>query len=194
MRKTMMFAAGGLVVTLGLGGCSTGTPATTGPTVQADKPAQSAADRQVLNTQIDQDLSRLNELQVIHSGQLLVDLPSEATACYGVPCPGSSWVQPYWDERAHQAARLHTLANLATTTMPTVSIGDHVKSEADAALSALSALSLIEGASLIEAQPASNVNCYSLACPSDIAAADQATALNVAKVFALVDAAKHNGL
>lgn len=187
MRKTMRFATGGLVFTLGLGGCSTPTSApASGPTVEAT--------RRALDTQVDQDLSRLNELQVITSGRLLVDLPAEATACYGLPCAGSSWVQPYWDERAHQADRLHKLADVAAATVSNVTRGDHTKSEADAALAALNALHLVQGASLVEAQPANSLNCYNLPCPSDIAAADDATALHVAEVFAIVDAAKRSGL
>ncbi len=187
MKKTMMFATGGLVFTLGIGACNgPAAPTVSGPTVEADRSA--------LNTQIQRDLSRLNELQIITSGQLLVDLPDEATSCYGLPCPGSSWVKPYWDERARQADRLQKLADLAPPTVAYISRGEHTKSETDAALAALAGLRLVDGASLIEAQPAVNSNCYNLACPSDVAAADDATALHVAQVFAIVDAAKRSGL
>ena len=90
---------GGIALSLGIG-CA-GAPATPTPT-----PAE-------VNAAIEADLARLSALDVVNAYQLVLKLPAEATACYGVPCPGSEWQAAYDTERARQAARLDKLVAVA---------------------------------------------------------------------------------
>jgi hypothetical protein len=68
------------------------------------------------------------------------------------------------------------------------------QSQAAAAVQALNALQVVRVASLVEVKPANDPQCYNLPCQSDIQAADAATGMNVARAFAIADAAKRNGL
>src|SRR5262245_14048650 len=94
MDSTLKLAAGGLTLALGLGGCGGGAGGE--PVVQAGDPA-------AVDASITQSLDRLRALDIVHVGRLVLDLPEQATACYGLPCPGSEWVEKYEAERARQA-------------------------------------------------------------------------------------------
>jgi hypothetical protein len=201
MFKSMTLATGGLMLTLGLGaGCAEmesapkASPGTSGaPAEEPDRAAAEAQDHSAIAASINADLARLQALQVITAPTILLDLPAEATACYGSPCE-DSWVEPFWAEHARQAKRLHQFADIAEATAPTVARGAHDKSEAEEAIATLDALHLIAGAALVEAAPANNPECYHVPCLSDVAAADETTGLHVAQLFAVVDAAKRSGL
>jgi hypothetical protein len=186
MGNTYRRTAGGLIA-IGIGaGCASG--ATTEP---ATLPPESA---EKVEQSIERSLERLNALQIVAGARLVLDLPAEATACYGVPCPESTWVGPYQAERARQAPRLDQLATLAEATVTDPNLVLHDKSEADAAIRALNGLAVIEVGALVQAAPANNGQCYNLPCPEDVEAADRVNAARVSQVFAIVDAANKNGL
>jgi hypothetical protein len=176
-------ATGGLAIALGLSaGCGGESP----------KPATS--DPAQVESSITQSLDRLRALELVDVTKLVINLPAEATACYGVPCPGSTWEQPYRDERARQSVRLQRLAEIAEATAHNAYLTPRDPTEATAAVQALSALEIVEVGGLIEVKAANNGNCYNLPCPGDVKAADDENGLRVAKVFGIVDAAKRDGL
>ncbi len=182
MKSLLKHATGGLALALGLSaGCTGG-------------PAPAASDPTKVEASIQQSLDRLRALQVIEVGNLVLNLPAEATSCYGVPCAGSAWIQPYRDEQARQAPRLEKLAVLAEETMHNQYLTPHDKSEAEAAIQALNALQIVSVGALITVQPNNSLECYNLPCPSDIQAADQENAKRVTEVFGMVDAAKRSEL
>src|SRR5437016_693390 len=182
MDKRIKQAAGGLALALGLGGCGT-----TQMLPKATNPAQVSA-------WIEQSLDRFRALQIVEVGELVINLPSEATACYGVPCPGSAWVGPYREERARQAERLSRLADMAETAASDKYLSPRPMTEADAAIQSLSSLQVIRVAGLVEAKPQNNPDCYNLPCPSDVQAAAEVNGLRVAKVLAITETAKRSGL
>jgi len=183
MNKTFKHATGGLAIALGLNAGCSGEP----PKPAASDPAQ-------IEASITQSLDRLRALELVDVTKLVINLPAEATACYGLPCPGSSWEQPYRDERARQALRLEHLADIAVATAQNAYLAPRDPSEAAASVQALSALEVVAVAGLIEVKAANNPNCYNLPCPDDVKAADAENGLRVAKVFGIVDAAKRSGL
>jgi hypothetical protein len=179
MRKTIK---GGLALAFGLTvGCGESAP------TKSENPAQ-------VDASITQSLDRLRALEVMNVDGLVLNLPAEATACYDLPCPGSGWQKPYEDERARQATRLARLADIAEAEMYDGSLVARDKSEAAAAAQALNALQIVRVPSLVEVRPVNEPQCYNLPCQSDIQAADAATGVNVARAFAIADAAKRDGL
>jgi len=183
MQKAYRQATSGLIglaIGAGCGGSSPGTTATEPASVE------------YVEQSIQQSLDRLEALSIVHVGRLVLDLPAEATSCYGLPCPGSE--PAYNAERARQAPRLERLAKLAEAAAGDPYLAQHDKSEAGAALDALTALQVIQVTGLIETKPANNPSCYNLPCGSDIAAADRENAARVTQVFGIVAAAKAGGL
>jgi len=178
MNKSLKWA-----IALGLGaGCSGPTPDPT-----PSEPAQ-------VEASIQHSFDRLRALEIFPVGRLVMNLPSEATQCYGLPCPGSQWVQPYRDEQARQAPRLQKLADLAEVTRHNQYLTPHDPSEAAAATRALNDLQVVTVETLLVAAPANNPQCYNLPCPADVQAADQENAKRVTEAFGLVEAAQRNGL
>ena len=183
MRKAYQQATGGLIglaLSAGCGG-SSALPSGSEP-----------ATAQQVEQSIQLSLDRLQTLHIVYVGRLVLDLPAEATACYGLPCPGSEGA--YNAERARQAPRLERLAKLAEAAAGDPYLAPHDKSEASAALDALAALQVIQVTGLVETKPANNPQCYNLPCGSDIAAADRENASRVTQVFGIVSAAKAGGL
>jgi hypothetical protein len=183
MQKAYRQATSGLIglaIGAGCGGSSPGTTATEPASVE------------YVEQSIQQSLDRLEALSIVHVGRLVLDLPAEATSCYGLPpCPGAE--EPYRVERARQAPRVAHLASIAEA-MRDRYVVPHDKSEAGAALEALAALNVVQVTGLVEAKPANNPECYNLPCGSDIEAADRENAKRVGQVFAIVAAAKASGL
>jgi hypothetical protein len=172
-----------VVLALGLGGCSS-TPAT---------PAK-ASDPKEVDASITQTFDRLRALQILDVGNLVLNLPAEATACYGVPCLNSPWQQPYLDERARQAPRLATLADAFEQANRDAYLQPAPMSEANAAIQSLSSLKVIEVGGVIQAQPANNPQCYNLPCQSDIDAAQLENERRVAKALEAATLSQHAGL
>ncbi len=173
-----------IAVALGLGaGCVGATPEPTQPM----EPAR-------VQASIQQSLDRLRALEIFPVGRLVMNLPSEATQCYGLPCPGSQWVKPYHDEQARQAPRLQKLADLAEAARHNQYLTPHDKSEVQAATQALNELQIVAVETLLQVTPQNNPQCYNLPCPADVLAADQENAKRVTEVFGIVEAAKRNGL
>ena len=182
MKSLLKHATGGLALALGLGaGCGF-------------TPAPAASEPSKVEASIEQSLDRLRALQTLEVGGLVMILPAEATSCYGVPCAGSAWVQPYRDEQARQAPRLEKLAVLAEETRHNAYLTPHDKSETAAAIEALNALQIVSVGALITVQPKNSLECYNLPCPADVQAADQENAKRVTEAFGIVDAARRTGL
>ncbi len=142
---------------------------------------------------IQQSLDRLGALHIVNVASLVLDLPGEASSCYGLqPCAG--WEQPYHAERARQAPRLEHLASFAEAAVRDPNLAAHDKSEADAAIQALNGLAVVTVTTLVEVKPANNPQCYNLPCPADVEAADRINGAHVSQVFATVDLANKSGL
>jgi hypothetical protein len=171
-----------LALALGLGGCSS-TPAT---------PAKTS-DPKAVDASITQSFDRLRALQILDVGNLVLNLPPEATACYG-PCLNSPWRQPYLDERARQAPRLATLADAFEQANHDAYLQPAPMSEANAAIQSLTSLKVIEVGGIIQAKPANNPQCYNLPCQSDIDAAQLENERRVAKALEAATLGQHAGL
>ena len=178
-------AAGGLLALTALAGCGSEASGPSGP----QSPSYESPEQ--VEQSVQQSLDRLRALQTVEVRDLVVDLPAEARACYGL-CAG--WEERYQAERARQAPRVARLAALAEAAAADTSLPPRAIGEADAALQALAGLQIVDVAGLVEVQPANNPQCYNLPCPEDIDNAERANAAHVAQVFALVAAAKKSGI
>ena len=184
MDDTLKKTTGGLMMALALGGCGEASGLVPGTDPVSDPTQIEAA--------ITQDLDRLRALQIVDAGYLVMNLPVQATACYGLPpCPG--WEDRYRDERMRQAGRLGRLVDIAATTASTALV-PRPESEAAAAVAALSALAVVEVRALVTMEPKSNPRCYNLPCASDRDAASQENGRRVAAAFAIAETARKSGL
>src|SRR5262245_57858310 len=95
MNRTLK--ASGLAVALGVAGCG----------AEGSQPPASVAR---VNASIEKSYDHLRALQVFSADRLVMNLPAEATACYGAPCDPEKWQGPIDAERARQAPRLAALA------------------------------------------------------------------------------------
>jgi hypothetical protein len=186
MKKIQRSAAGSLMALTALVGCGGEASAPSGP----QSPSHAAPEEVELSIQ--QSLDRLRELRTVEVGNLVVDLPAEARACYGLVCEG--WEEKYQAERARQAPRVARLASLAEAAAADTSLAPHAFGEAEAALQALAGLQIVEVTGLVEVLPANNPQCYNLPCAEDIDAAERVNAAHVAQVFAVVASAQESGL
>jgi hypothetical protein len=183
MDETLKKTTGGLAMALALGGCGAGEMETRKETVT--DPVQ-------VETSINDSLARLQALELVDAGRLVMRLPAEATACYLYPCP--SWKALIDEERARQAPRLASLVEIAAAKMATADLAPRPSSDADAAVRALAALEIVEIRALVQRQPASNPYCYNLPCQVDIEAAERENGRRVAAAFATAEAARGSGL
>ena len=126
--------------------------------------------------------------------RLVMNLPAEATACYGVPCDQEKWQVPIDDERARQAPRLAKLAEFTDAAARDGNLAPRAIYDSELAVQALASLQIVEVYSLVQVQPKNNPECYNLPCPEDQAEADRVNGLHVAEAFAIAEAAKKNGL
>src|SRR5258706_2042805 len=141
MKNAYRRATGGLVA-LGVGvtvGCGGGAATPTAPEPPVEKVEQS----------IQQSFDRLNALHVVSAARLVLDLPAEATACYGLPCDPAS-EQRYNAERARQAPRLEQLVSFAEVAARGAYVAMRDKSESEAAIRALNGLAVVEVTALVE--------------------------------------------
>jgi hypothetical protein len=179
----MIKTASGMTLVLGLlgGGCATDTPPpteTTTATLAESEP----------------DLARLRALEAFDVGPLELALPGEATACYGLPCPG--WEERVGVEVARQLPRLAELTRVAEDARAEA-YGDAAApstAEVDAALASLRELHVVRVGELLVAQPATDPYCYNLPCPEDIEAARVENAERAAFVTRLAARLEHDGL
>jgi hypothetical protein len=137
-------------------------------------------------------LEQLRALKLVDVGRLLMQLPAEATACYGLPCPG--WESRVQEERARQAPRLAGLTEIAGTMARAEDLPPRPVSEAAAAAQALSGLEIVQVNALILTQPVITRACYNGPCRADIEAAEQENGRRVAAAFAVVERARRSGL
>jgi hypothetical protein len=155
MNKTVS----GVSLALGLlGGCTAA-----GPAEPVEITGSNAQESQV-------DLERLRALQVFHVGQLVLELPAEATACYGLPCPG--WEDRVAREVATQMPRLDRLTAKAEALRASVHV-DFAYADLDTAqverdLQTLRDLHIIQVGALVAAEPVAEPNCYNLPCPGEV--------------------------
>jgi hypothetical protein len=179
-----MMVRNALLLTVGvLAGC------TVSP-VESVRPATGSAPGTVdpsATDHIDANLARLNALDVFEVGQLIVDLPAEAYACYG-PCPGSE--PAIAQAKAKAATRLAELADTAEKGAATPAADSCAQPAIDRNLAALQALRIVSVSGLIATLPQNNPQCYNLPCSADIAAAKVATCERAGKLGGIVEAAK----
>jgi hypothetical protein len=189
-NKALLFTFGAVGA---LTGCMSALPPeTSGDGVTGDTPGTEAqtpakVDPAAALAHVDQNLARLAALQVFTVGALIVDLPQEATNCYG-PCPGTEGMVQKAKENA--AVRLEKLTALAEAAADKAEPASCEKAAVDQNLAALSALRIVGVDGLIEVQPKNNPQCYNLPCQADIEAAKAATCAHAAELAAIVKAAK----
>jgi hypothetical protein len=180
MDETLKKTTGGLALALALGGCGS----------EPEPPPN--RDPIAVEASIKESLDRLRALELVEAGKLVMHLPAEATACYGLVCAG--WETRVAEERSHQATRLTGLVDLAAVTAGATNLRPREAGEAAAALRALSALEIIEVQGLVQRQLVRSPECYNLPCPWDIEARDRENARRVTIVFSVVERAQKKGL
>lgn len=136
---------------------------------------------------VDANLARLRALDVFEVGQLVVDLPAEASNCYG-PCPGSEPIIAAAKVKA--ATRLAALTEVAVTAAAAAPASACAMPAVDDNLAALQALRIVGVTSFLEAQPAHNPQCYNLPCAADIEAAKATNCARSEKLASIAGAAK----
>ena len=187
MRNALKFTVSGITLSLGLAGCGTESiPPVSNP--------PEAASAQTVDASIEQSFARLRALQLVDASRLATELPAEAYACYGIPCPGSLWVEKVKEERAQKAPRLARLAALAEAAAHNAYLAPRPMTDAPAAIEALASLHIVEVHQLLSVQPKTSANCYGLVCPEDKAAADAENGMKVARVIAITEQAERLGL
>jgi hypothetical protein len=188
MAFDVRWKMGGVGVVVGvLSGCSgpaSGPMADPAGAPQALSPEASKA----LEAAIEQDLAALRALDVVEVGRLVMRLPEEAMRCYGLPCTDED--KPLFDaERQEQAERLHAFVADA---IPAVKSADLAAApsdaEVDASLASLRALEIVTVGALIVTHPENKKECYNLACPADVEAANAENAARRSRVVALATA------
>ncbi|HET6280571.1 MAG TPA: hypothetical protein VFH73_06385 [Polyangia bacterium] len=145
----------------GAGEPSNPTPATT--------PPASPATQVALETDVAEHLARLQALQTVAVGKLVVSLPCQAASNYGT-CPDDVYADMVREAYARQAPRLARLTELAETIAraevapvdPTVAVDD---------LAALNRLAIVDVQGLLTVAPVYTGHCYG-ACPADKDRAD----------------------
>jgi hypothetical protein len=134
---------------------------------------------------LDENLAMLEDLALFQVGDVVLDLPAEASHCYGI-C--EQWQAEADAQRAEQNVRLSALVDIAVE----VRALPYVDTEASASdsLSLLEGLQLIEVGELVVDQPANNPDCYNLPCESDVRAAEQSNARRAAELAAIAERAR----
>ena len=199
-RKTKKMLRTGAVLALSLSGCGvdntvrqprqTTSPVEMNSKPDSEKPAPDGGVVAGLKLSVQQSLDRLNALQLFAVDGLVMNLPANATACYGVPCPGDTAGQAVYDaELARQTGRLSKLADQAES----CNSGNcyvYTPNSAEEAVQALNALEIVDVGSLVVAQPQNNPNCYNLPCEPDIQAANQENQSRATLAFTIASYAK----
>lgn len=138
----------------------------------------------------EESITRLRALEVLDVGEMTVQLPAEASNCYG-PCPGS--------EPAIAQARQHAADRLADFVVSAErAAAEPVSPESpacasaaiDANLATLQGLRVIEVRSLLVAEPTNHAVPYSRPTASDVAAAQRTTCERAQRLAAITDATR----
>jgi hypothetical protein len=168
--RGLALAAG---ISSGAAGCDgagpTGTAAATPPTPPV------TPDPGYGDPSVEANLARLQALQVFDVGALILDLPDQATACYGLPCPADVTQSMLRAARARQAPRLARLTALAESAAASTEIAPAAPADVAGDLQALRDLRVVEIGDLIAAVPVAQPSCYNQPCPEDLARADADT-------------------
>jgi len=147
------------------------TPARPIVTTGSESASATAPDPSPTLLAVDENLARLQALDLFEVGDLVVDMPAEATNCYGTkPCAGSE--PAVSAARSAAAERLAQFADTAETAVATPYDAYACGTRIDSNLDAVRALRIVEVGNFIRDQPANNPDCYNLPCPADQAAAD----------------------
>lgn len=181
LRKVLGRELGAFALAIGLTACA-GDGASGPPVVDIDP--QSAV------AKVDENLARLQALEVVSVGNLVLDVPEEAMNCYG-PCPG--WEDEIAAARAASAVRLDHMVQVAEPAAATPETNGNACEQAsiDANVAVLRGLGIVDIGGLVVAQPANNPNCYNLPCQEDEAAARELTCERAAKLDAIVKACSY---
>ena len=117
------------------------------------------------------ELELLEQLNIVHVGELVRNYPEGAMNCYG-PCP--EFEHEIAEEDARQALRLQELVNIAAEAA-SVTLNSEVCSVEviDENLAALDGLDIVEVFGLVEEVPQNNPYCYNLPCAEDIERAEE---------------------
>ncbi len=114
---------------------------------------------------IGDNLRALADLEVFEVGELVVQQPDSAFACYG-PCPGYEDDLAQAETEAQERLAAFTAAALAAASEP--SVGDPGPSAVDELLAELDELAVVEVEGLVERQLDSAGSCYVGFCPEEI--------------------------
>jgi hypothetical protein len=174
-----------LVLVLGLGaGLAVGVGCGGQPGGPVSSPAASPTKAE-LQVDVQDHLARLRALQIVEVGQLVMQLPNQATACYGLPCSADTTAETVDRALRVQAPRLARLTDLAEESARASTVtGDTGHATAD--LAALRRLSIVELGGLLAVTPQTSTSCYNLVCPDD---AERAAAENARRARVLHDVA-----
>ena len=116
-------------------------------------------------------LDRLDALELLVVGELVVDAPAGSPNCYGLPCVDDEDWQPWMQEHARQVQRLDRLAEVAEEVVSAAADPiDFGAYDADGALDALNALEIVAFEAIDWEQGG---NCYVSLCPEDDVRRDQ---------------------
>ncbi|MFZ5478622.1 MAG: hypothetical protein ACOZNI_17760 [Myxococcota bacterium] len=159
-----------------LAGCPASPPAA----YEAVDPAEAVA-------AIDENLARLEALEIVEVGALVNEEAEQAWSCYG-ECPGYS-EEKVAAEEERQAVRLAVLADVAEGAAEGETVADDA-ADVEANLARLRALEIVEIGELIDAEPQNNPDCYNLPCPEDEQAAAALDAARASALARIADAAE----
>jgi hypothetical protein len=174
-----------LVNLTGCGAHVDGSPSA--PGAGAPLPQPRAAESTAALAEVDQNLARLRSLNVFEVGELVVNLPAEATNCYDI-CPGFESVAQAL--RAQAAERLANLADAAGQAAATPYVGYACSANIDANLEALRSLEVVGVGAFIRSLPENNPRCYSQPCPEDVDAANAKNEARAAELESIALAAQ----
>lgn len=135
---------------------------------------------------IDDNLERLQALELFEVGELMVMSPTAGGSCYGIPCPDE--VEAV---RAQLAEDLERLAALGENLKPGSESCDPALTadDAEAHLETLRNLHVVGVGNFLEVAPANNPMCYNLPCQEDIAQAEAANCEKVGRLGELATSA-----
>ena len=143
-------------------------------------------DPQEAAAHVDENLARLQALDVFTVGKLVVDVSASATDCSGAPRRRGGRQRG----QARSATRLSALAATAEKAAASPLPDACAQPAVAANLATLSALHIVRVSGLIVTQPTNNPQCNNTPCPADKAAAAAATCARAGKLAAIAAAAR----
>lgn len=181
MDLKIAVVAGAVGALAGCAGTAEGSLASPTDTAAQPDPASTGP------TSVDENLVRLRSLTVFTVGELIVNLPAEASNCYG-PCPGSAPAIAKAKDDA--AARLDKLVDIAESAVKAPVADACAQATIDQNIAALKALQIVDVQGLILEHAKVSGQCYAVPCPADIEAAKAITCERAGKLASIVNAAK----